>query len=142
MSGFQVFLVEDDDDQAELALHHLQKCAPEARVERVGDGPEAIRRLLEFAAAEAKDMPDLVLLDFKLPAVDGAGVLERVRAEPALHVVPIVVLTTSNAKGDKIAAYSNHANGYVVKPTNYGEYRQLMEKVVGYWRDANERPAP
>ena len=136
---FSVLVVEDDDDHAELALFHLKQCAPDATIRRVADGVEAVSVLMGAAGAPGQS-PDLVLLDLKLRRLDGVGVLQKVRADPELDAVPIVIFSTSNANSDKLDAYHRRANSYVVKPAAANEYRGVIQELVSYWRNANRRP--
>lgn len=135
-----IILVEDNDDHAELAEFHLRHVAPQARVERFEDGDSVATHLLELARTAPSALPDLVLLDLKLPRLDGLGVLERVRAEPMLASLPIVMLTTSDADHDKAAAYRNHVNGYVAKPASFQDFRALMNGLLTYWLQYNRVP--
>lgn len=137
---FRVMLVEDDDDHAELATFHLEAAASELSLLRLRDGKAALMHLQTQARDDPAALPDLVLLDLQLETVDGLAVLEKVRSDPTLSSVPVVVFSTSNAEHDKLAAYARHASSYLVKPADFDEYRNLMKRVVAYWRDCNRRP--
>jgi CheY-like chemotaxis protein len=131
-------LVEDDEDHAHLVSHHLQRCDQRNQVECVRDGHSALAYLRgegEFARALR---PDLILLDLKLPKLDGHEVLAAIKQDPALRSIPVVVLTTSGAQADRSRAYHSHANSYLVKPLDCQQFRQLLEALCRYWRDWNQ----
>lgn len=139
MHPFRVFLVEDDDDHAELTTFHLQRHAPNAIIERAVDGEQAVARMLEFAHVPWQERPSVVLLDINLPKLDGIGVLERVREHEDLLTIPIIILSTSDSDNDRAKAYRRHANSYLVKPSEFGQFDGLMGDFVRYWRDRNAR---
>jgi CheY-like chemotaxis protein len=133
MSSLHFLLVEDDDDHAALTERSLRKCESPCDVTRVSDGEKALaylRREGEFADAST---PDVVLLDLKLPRLNGLEVLEQMRQDPELSAIPVVMLTTSDADQDRQTAYDWHVNSYLVKPINYSDFRQMLGEVSSYW---------
>jgi CheY-like chemotaxis protein len=126
-------LVEDDDDHAEL----IQMTLAESRIgntfDRVSDGEEALAYLRREGAYTDKLRPDVVLLDLKLPKVDGHEVLAQIKSDESLRGIPVVVLTTSHSEADKAKAYYNHANSYLVKPVDFDRFQQMVKDLKLYW---------
>ena len=136
-----ILLVEDNADEADLALRAL--AALDCVVERVSDGVEALEFLLgtgRYASRSGGAPPGVVLLDLKLPALDGLEVLRRLRAEPATRLIPVVVLTSSNQPSDVSRAYALGVNSYLVKPVDYDQFVELMRRTGHYWLGANVAP--
>lgn len=134
-------LVEDDDDHAAIVLRTLQHNRMANSVKRVTDGAQAMQYLNRQSPFEDRPTPDVILLDLKLPKVDGHEVLRRIKGDAALCRIPVVVLTTSNAEADRAKAYACHANSYLVKPVNFHRFRQMVSDLSLYWGVWNE-PAP
>lgn len=132
-----ILLVEDNQDLAKLATHALGSAAPEARVSRAADGKQAVAALEEAIARPDARRPDLVLLDLKLPGMDGIGVLEHMRADPDLQEVPVVVLSSCRSREDVQQAYQAGANSYVVKPVEFTELQEVIQSIVAYWLTTN-----
>ena len=133
-------LVEDDDGHAELVRMALTDNQVANRVDRVSDGSQAlayVRREGDYADCP---QPDVVLLDLKLPKVDGHEVLAQLKADEKLRAIPVVVLTTSAAEADKAKAYYNYANSYLVKPFNFEKFHQMIKDLKLYWSVWNEPP--
>lgn len=133
----RILLVEDNDDHAELVTRCLQESGEELQLFRVSDGEEAIDWLDARAQAE---LPELVLLDLRLPKVDGIEVLAHIKENPRLCALPVVILTTSDAEIDVAKAYGSHANSYVVKPFDYARLREVVQTLGIYWLDVNRKP--
>ena len=135
-------LVEDDDDDAELALRALSRSEVAPEVVRARDGEEALDVLLGRGPFEGSEVPRpaLVLLDLKLPKVDGIEVLRRFRADGRGQGVPVVVLTSSMLPADVRACYEAGANGYVVKQVEFAEHARTLQQVTDYWLRVNVRP--
>ena len=132
-------LVEDDEDHAFLVEHFLLQGDPANQVTRVSDGQEALAYLRQQGRYEGAMRPDVVLLDLKLPKVDGHEVLLQIKEDPKLSRIPVVVLTTSGAESDQHRAYRAHANSYLVKPIDSQKFRAMIEMLSRYWRDWNHR---
>ncbi|MBL8966078.1 MAG: response regulator [Spirochaetaceae bacterium] len=140
----RILLVEDNDDHAELVSRCLEDRGKRLRIKRLGDGEAALAWLEAGAARPADDAdwpPELILLDLRLPKIDGMEVLDRIKASEALRNIPVVILSSSAAAGDLEGAYSRHANSYVVKPLDAASLAAILDKLGCYWFDVNRRPA-
>lgn len=135
-------LVEDDDAHAELALLELKSVGSGVSVDRVADGAAALDYLHGTGAWRHAPRPDVVLLDLKLPRVDGHEVLQAIKGDPKLQAIPVVVLTTSDAETDRVRAYFRHANSYVVKPLDFESFQRVVREVEEYWGQCNRPPPP
>jgi two-component system response regulator len=134
----EILLIEDDADEAELALEALRRSGAAVRVTRVGDGAAALEFLFGGRnAALRSPAPRLILLDLKIPKVDGFGVLERLKSDAAARVIPVVVLTSSKMDEDVLRSYRLGANSYIVKPIDFGEFSQAIERLGAYWLGLN-----
>jgi CheY-like chemotaxis protein len=133
-------LVEDEDVHAELVMRSLQKARVSNEVYRVADGAEALAFLRRQGQYTGEPRPDVILLDLKLPKVDGHEVLEAIKRDESLRVIPVVVMTTSAAETDRAEAYRHHANSYVVKPVDFDKFRQLVTDLSLYWGVWNVPP--
>ncbi len=139
----QILLVEDDDAHAMIIQRNLARQSPAPRLERVADGEAAVAYLQSRSGANASPLaplPGLVLLDLRLPRMDGLEVLARIKADPNLQFIPVVVLTTSAAERDIAAVYQAKANSYLVKPTDATDFSALLEALCTYWLMINEQP--
>jgi CheY-like chemotaxis protein len=135
--SFRVLLVEDDPDHAELVRRGLETYGSHVELTHVADGETALEYLRDRAPREAPGRPDLILLDLRLPRMDGLEVLREIKSAPDLTDIPCVVLTTSRAEGDMLKAYRLHANSYLVKPGEYERFVELIAGVERYWRRQN-----
>jgi len=138
-----ILLVEDDLAHAEIIRRNFAGFRLANRLIHVADGQAALDYLYrqgEFTDPASSPRPGLVLLDLRLPKVDGLEVLAKVKADPDLGRIPIVVLTTSAAESDMIKAYGSHANSYLVKPVDFPQFVALMESLGYYWLAWNEYP--
>lgn len=133
----RVLLVEDDPDHAELVRRGLEEQQRSVDVDVVTDGEAALAHL---EALEPAALPHLVLLDLRLPRMDGLQLLRAVKSRPQLCTLPCVVLTTSDAERDMVRAYELHANSYLVKPGDRESFARLMGEVEQYWLGASRRP--
>jgi two-component system response regulator len=143
MENREILLVEDNPDDVELTLHSFKKSHIVNEIVVVRDGAEALDYLF-FKGAYAnrdKSMPALVLLDLKLPKIDGLEVLRRIRSDERTKLVPVVILTSSKEKRDLIDGYRNGANSYVRKPVDFEEFAKATETLGLYWLVLNE-PLP
>jgi CheY-like chemotaxis protein len=132
--------VEDNPDHAELVMRSLERHRIQARVVHVEDGQAA----LDYLAGSGQPgwvRPWLILLDLRLPKVDGIAVLSAVREAPPLANIPVVVLTTSGNDSDVQRAYQHHVNSYVVKPDDLPTLDGLMNSLGSYWISQNVQPA-
>ena len=142
-----ILLVEDDPAHAEIVRRNLASFRVVNRPVRllhVADGQEALDYLFrraEFQDPDRSPRPNLILLDLRLPKVDGLEVLKTVKADAELARIPVVVLTTSVAEADMAKAYANHANSYLVKPVDFSQFLKLMDAIGFYWLVWNQYPA-
>src|SRR5260221_14776459 len=138
-----ILLVEDNPDDEKLTLRALQKNKISNEVVVARDGVEALDYLLGSGAeAENKSnpLPQVVLLDLKLPKVDGLEVLRRLRAHERTRLLPIVILTSSNEEQDRITGYGLGANSYVRKPVDFNQFIEAARQLGLYWLVLNEPP--
>ncbi len=136
----RVLLVEDDPDHAELVRRGLEEYGSRLEVTHVEDGEAALTYLRERESRGAPGRPHLILLDLRLPRIDGLEVLREIKASPDLSEIPCVVLTTSQAEGDMVKAYRLHANSYLVKPGSYTRFVELIANAERYWLSQNSQP--
>jgi CheY-like chemotaxis protein len=136
-----ILLVEDDPAHAALVQRSLEDFRVANRITLVTDGQAALDHLLpDSAPGSARDRPDLILLDLRLPKVDGHEVLRRIKADESLRSIPTVVLTTSSAEADLARAYAQGADSYLVKPVGYDQFAGLMKAFGYYWLAWNRYP--
>lgn len=131
-------LVEDNNAHAKLVMLHLNDPQHRVLVDRVSDGSEALDYLRRQGPYSASPRPDVVLLDLKLPKVDGHEVLRQLKSDEHLRSIPVVVLTTSAAESDREKAYSNYANSYITKPLDFDEFQEMMNSLRLYWSSWNQ----
>jgi CheY-like chemotaxis protein len=139
-ASLRVLLVEDDPDHAELVRRGLEQCCTGLDLVHLEDGETALAYLRDRDAPGSPERPHLILLDLRLPRVDGLEVLREIKSSPDLSDIPCVVLTTSRAEGDMVKAYRLHANSYLVKPGSYESFAALMSEIERYWLRQNSRP--
>ena len=138
-----ILLVEDNPDDEELTLRALSRNNIGNHVVVVRDGQEAIDWLEAtgpHAGRDVNHIPALILLDLKLPKVDGLEVLRRLRASPRTAIVPVVILTSSKEERDRASGYQSGANSYVQKPVNFTEFVDAVRQLGMYWLVLNEPP--
>ena len=138
-----VLLVEDNEDHAELLKRTLREADHPIRIVHARDG-EAALDFLGLSNLDAKGpanpVPGLVLLDLRLPRIDGLDVLRRIKEAKRLRPVPVIILTTSSARADIARAYASHANSYLAKPGSFDNFSRLMEAISRYWTVWNATP--
>lgn len=138
-----ILLVEDNPTDAELALRSLKRHHLNNHIEWVKDGAAALDFLFsrgDYAARAGHDLPRLVLLDLRLPKVDGLEVLQQMRADERTHLVPVVVMTSSREERDIVASYEFGANSFVSKPVAFEEFSRTVEELGLYWLLVNSPP--
>ncbi len=136
-------LVEDDAGQAGLARRAMEPAGALVRLVHVSDGQAALDYLFRQGAHSdpaASPRPNIVLLDLRLPRVDGLQVLRRIKNDPVLKTIPVIILTASTSKADILQAYTHHASSYVVKPADFEQYASLMQALASYWLIWNQYP--
>ncbi len=138
----RILLVEDNPDDAELALHALRKNDVVSEVLLARDGAAALRLLHGEGSADGtpRQLPDLVLLDLKLPKVPGIEVLRAIRADRRTQLLPVVVLTSSHEDRDLAASYAAGANSYIRKPVDFDAFVTTVRDLGLYWLVLNEAP--
>jgi CheY-like chemotaxis protein len=138
-----ILLVEDNPDDEELTIRALRKNGIANQLVVARDGVQALDYLFgaeEWAGRDTSIMPAVVLLDLKLPRVDGLEVLGRMRSDPRTRLVPVVVLTSSREEQDIIRSYSLNVNSYVRKPVDFTEFTEAVKHLGMYWLLLNEVP--
>lgn len=143
MKNRTILLVEDNPKDELLTLRTLKKCNLANEIAVVRDGAEALEYLFakgEYAERDVADLPTVVLLDLKLPKIDGLEVLRRIRADELTKLLPVVILTSSDEEKDIIAGYELGANSYVRKPVAFADFGKAIADLGRYWLIANEPP--
>jgi two-component system, response regulator len=133
-------LVEDNPQDLELALLALKQATPSLRIHVARDGAEAIDFLFcegEFSSRSIENTPKVILLDLKLPKIDGLDVLKRIKGDPRTAAIPVVVLTSSSEQRDLVESYKLGVNSYIVKPVNFEQYTQSVRDLGLYWMFLN-----
>jgi CheY-like chemotaxis protein len=141
----RLLLVEDNPAHAELIRRTLGLATAQVEITHITDGEAAIDYLQRHGPrADSEDMPlpELILLDLRLPKQDGFEVLRTIRADPALAHIPVVILSSSSAEHDIWQAYTLHANSYLVKPFSFSEFVALMTSFNAYWLEWNQFSHP
>jgi CheY-like chemotaxis protein len=139
-----ILLVEDNQDDMDLALHALKREKLANNIVVARDGEEALDFFFcrgAFAHRSFDHPPKLVLLDLKLPKVDGMEVLRQVKSDPRTKTIPIVIMTSSKEERDLVAGYNLGANSYIQKPVDFDQFRETVKSVGLYWLIINQ-PAP
>jgi two-component system response regulator len=143
MKSETILLVEDNPDDIELTMRAFRKNNIANNLQVTRDGVTALDYLFcrgEFSERNIKETPRLILLDLKLPKMDGLQVLENLRANEYTRLVPVVILTSSREEQDLISGYKNGANSYVRKPINFNEFVEAVKNIGLYWLLINESP--
>jgi two-component system, response regulator len=143
MGGKVILLVEDNPDDEALAVRALKKNNVLNEIAVARDGVEALEYLFGEGAHADRDaelVPQLVLLDLKLPKLDGLGVLRRLRADPRTKLLPVVLLTSSTEEEDLLNGYGFGANSYVRKPVDFDQFKEAIRQLSLYWLVLNEPP--
>jgi CheY-like chemotaxis protein len=146
MSDKTILLVEDDENQVMLAMRALRKHGIVKEVDEVvvaGDGEEALDYLFgtgSHAGWDTGTMPEFVLLDVKLPKMDGLQVLERLRGDERTELLPVILFSSSREHEDVVAGYKLGANSYVAKPANFEKFSEALQYLGWYWLSFNETP--
>jgi len=138
-----ILLVEDSPEDAELTLHSLRRNNLANRIHWARDGEEGLDFLFcrgAYANRSFQRPPKVVLLDLKLPKVDGLDVLRQLKEDPRTKAIPVVVLTSSREEADVVRGYRNGANSYVQKPVDFEQFREAVRQLGLYWMVTNEPP--
>jgi chemotaxis family two-component system response regulator Rcp1 len=137
----EILLVEDDADQAEVTMDTLAEGRVHNRVSWVQDGEEALAVLRREGAAARTPRPDLILLDLHMPRMGGLEVLAEIKTHPQWRQIPVVILTTSTAEKDILAAYDRHANCYITKPDDLAQLTEAVRSIEDFWLGVVHLPA-
>jgi two-component system response regulator len=140
MINNRILLIEDNEDDIDLTLLAFRRSNLANEVSVARDGVEALEILHGTADKPAQPLPGVVLLDLKLPRIDGFEVLRKIRAHPATRLLPVVVLTSSSQERDLIQTYSSGANSYIVKPVDFEQFLDSARHIGMYWLMLNRIP--
>jgi len=138
-----ILLVEDNPDDVQLTLRALKKSKIMNEVVVAQDGVEALEYLFgtgKYAGRDTKVLPQVALLDLKLPRMDGHEVLQRIRNDERTKLLPVVILTTSSEDRDRIESYTVGANSYIRKPVDFNQFAEAINQLGLYWLVLNEAP--
>ncbi len=135
-----VLLVEDDDSHFIMVKRGFRAANNQGTMDRVADGVDAVAYVKRQGEYRDRPRPNVILLDLKLPRMDGHGVLRTLKADDQLKSIPVVVLTTSDADKDVSESYRLHANSYLVKPVNFAKFCEVIAAVTSYWGIWNQPP--
>ena len=141
--AINVLLVEDDPAHAEIVKRNFETFRIANRLIHVWDGEEALDYLYrrgKYSDSNESPRPGIILLDLRLPKIDGLEVLQTIKSDHDLRRIPVVILTTSAAEADKVKAYDSFASSYLVKPVDYAQFVSLMEALGYYWLAWNDFP--
>lgn len=136
--SIRFLLVEDNNAHAKLVMLQLRDAQAGVVVDWVTDGSEALDYLYRRGDYADRPRPDVILLDLKLPKVDGHEVLHQIKSDEQLRLIPVIVLTTSAAESDRERAYGSYANSYVTKPLDFDEFQKMMDSLRQYWATWNQ----
>jgi CheY-like chemotaxis protein len=132
----RILLVEDEPAHAELVMRSFEDHEVPNRIYHVSDGEQALNFLFrrgEYADRNSCPRPDVILLDLRLPRIDGLEVLKEIKAADDVRHIPVVILTSSEAEMDIAKAYDYHVNSYLVKPIDFDKFTRMMETLSDYW---------
>ena len=139
----EILLVEDNSADAELTLHAMRKSKLANNIELVRDGEEALDFLFcrgSFSHRDLAAAPRLILLDLKLPKVDGLQVLQIIKSDPRTKAIPVIILTSSKEERDLVDSYQFGVNSYIQKPVNFSEFQEVVRQLGMYWLLLNQPP--
>ena len=139
----RILLVDDNANDVELTLDAFHEVRLSNQIDVARSGQEALDRLFNRTPRPdggREPLPDLILLDLKMPRVDGFEVLRQVKAAPVLRRIPVVVLTSSREEGDRAMTYDTGANSYLVKPVSFDGMLEIVRKIADYWLTINVCP--
>jgi two-component system response regulator len=143
-SGVEILLVEDNKDDEDLTLHALKKYNVTNRIQVVRDGVEALEFIFctdRYAHRRISDRPKVILLDIKLPLVDGLEVLKKVKQDERTKTIPVVMLTSSREERDLLESYRLGVNSYITKPVDFDQFTEAARTLGMYWLLLNRPPA-
>lgn len=144
-NAVEILLVEDNPSDRQLALYALRKAGLANQIEEARDGEEALDFIFcrgRYSDRSPLEPPKLILLDLKLPKIDGLEVLAEIRKNPDTRMVPVVVMTSSKQDQDIVASYKLGVNSYIQKPVDFEQFRETIRQVGFYWLVVNQGPPP
>jgi CheY-like chemotaxis protein len=139
----EILLIEDNPNDLELTLHALRKNKIANRIHMVSDGEEALDFIFcenAYARRDINDIPKMILLDLKLPKIDGIEVLRRIKGDVRTKRIPVVMLTTSSEEKDIVKSYELGANSYIIKPVDFDQFTEAVRQLGLYWLLLNQQP--
>ncbi len=142
-SSVDILMVEDNANDEALTLHELRKYHLTNRIQVVRDGQEALEYIFctgRYATRDIKDQPHVILLDIKLPFVDGLEILKRIKQDQRTRTIPVVMLTSSREERDLIESYRLGVNSYIVKPVDFDQFKESARTLGMYWLLLNRPP--
>jgi two-component system response regulator len=143
-TAVEILLVEDNPSDVELTLHSLKTSSLSNRIEVVRDGAQALDFIFcngSYAHRNIENGPKVVLLDLKLPKVDGLEVLQRIKSDPRTQAISVVVLTSSREERDIVESYKLGVNSYIVKPVDFEQFTEAVQQLGLYWLLLNQSPS-
>jgi CheY-like chemotaxis protein len=141
----EILLVEDNQDDLDMTLRALRKANLANHIQIARDGAEALEFIFcqgAHAGRKIENGPKVVLLDLKLPKIDGMEVLKRIKSDPRTKMIPVVLLTSSKEQKDVVDSYSLGVNSYIVKPVNFEGFAAAVQELGMYWLLLNQPPKP
>ncbi len=137
---YNILLAEDNEDHAELVIRGITDYSEDIIIDHVWNGEEVFEFLeaREVLSPESKNFPDVILLDLRMPKMDGLEVLQKLKSDDKFKVIPVVILSTSSAVPDIKEAYNSYVNSYLVKPIDFHEFETLMQRLGLYWLTQNK----
>jgi two-component system response regulator len=137
-NAVEILLIEDNPDDAELTIRALKKHKLANHLLHLHDGEEALNFLF---SGNPTNIPKLILLDIKMPKVDGIEILKRIKSDPARKIIPVVILTSSKEERDIIDSYNLGVNAYIVKPVDFEKFVEAVSQIGFFWLLLNQPPA-
>jgi len=141
VSEIEILLVEDNPDDLEMTLHALREGGIAHRIQTARDGAEALDFIFcqgAFATRNMRDGPRMILLDLKLPKVDGKEVLTRIKGDVRTRKIPVIVMTSSQEQNDVLDSFDLGVNSYIVKPVDFDQFVEAVKQVGAYWLLLNQ----
>ncbi len=141
--AIDLLIVEDNPQDLELALLALREACPSERIQVARDGAEALDFIFcegLYRSRRVSDTPRVILLDLKLPKIDGLDVLKRIKGDARTRMIPVVVLTSSREQRDVVESYQLGVNSYIVKPVNFERFTEAVRNLGTYWHLLNQPP--
>jgi len=144
-NAVEILVVEDNPDDLEMMLRALRKINLANHIHAARDGAEALDFIFcrgDYSSRQIEDRPKVILLDLKLPKVDGLEVLQRLKADSRTSMIPVTILTSSREQRDVVESYKLGVNSYIVKPVNFESFAKAVQEMGMYWLLLNQPPKP